>query len=264
MRRPLASRRGRARPSDDVLDRHHRDYRATGDAATFDRLVDWYSPFAYHLAARFTERGEPLEDLQQVALAALVLALRRFDPERGVRFTSYAGRCIVGELKRHLRDKTWAVRVGRSAQERFLSLRATVEELQHELGRQPTVPEVASRLGVREDDVLEAMDMAVVRVASSLDAPLPGDHEERVRDVPEVDEGFERVERKLQREQVLADLLPRLDGDERRLLSLYFGEGMSQAEVAAVLGISQVSVSRHLGRVIERLRVLAGASTRVA
>jgi RNA polymerase sigma-B factor len=250
---------GDTRPTNGELDALHASYAATRSAALRAELAHWYTPFAYHLANRFRDRGEPLDDLRQVALTALVVALDRFDPAMRVRFTTYGTRCITGELKRHFRDKGWAVRVGRSAQERYLRLRAETEALHHELGRSPTIAEVAARLGVDEEAVLAAMDVGDARRAASLDAPAAGRDDGLGVDIGRVDPGFDSVEQTLVHRQVLDALLTRLSDTDRRLVELYYLEGHTQMEVAHLTGTSQVSVSRHLARVLSRLRTMAHA-----
>lgn len=245
-----------SRPPDAVIDQLHHDYAADGYAAQRAKLVECYLPFAYRIASRYRDRGERLEDLRQVALTALLVAIDRFDPERGVKFTTYGGRCIAGELKRHFRDAGWAVRVGRSAQERYLELRATVEALDQELGRNPTIPEVAARMRIPDDDVLMAMEIGDVRQATSLDAPVHGRDGDRAVDVGGADPGFDAVEAEVLNEQVLARLLGRLSESDRRLVELYYLEGRTQMEVAQLVGASQVSVSRHLSRILTRLRAI--------
>lgn len=245
-------------PHDDV-DELHAAYAATRSPSVRAQLAQWYTPLAYHLANRYRDRGEPLDDLRQVALTALVVALDRFDPSMGVRFTTYGTRCITGELKRHFRDKGWAVRVGRSAQERYLRLRAETEAMHQELGRSPTIPEIARRLGIDSEAVLVAMDVGDARHTTSLDRPAAGREEAPSAQFGTVDPGFEDVERALVQRQVLDGLLTRLSDADRRLVQLYYLEGRTQTEVARLTGTSQVSVSRHLARVLARLRAMAHA-----
>lgn len=237
----------------------HAAYAATRSPALRAQLADCYTPFAYHLANGFRDRGEPLDDLRQVALTALVVALDRFDPGVGVRFTTYGARCMTGELKRHFRDKGWAVRVGRSAQERYLQLRAATEELHQELGRSPTIPDVAARLDISEEDVLVSMDVGDARHAASLDAPVAGRDDARVIDVGLVDPGFDDVDRDIVHHQLVDELLARLAEGDRNLVELYYLQGRTQMEVARVVGASQVSVSRRLARIVDRLQTMAQA-----
>src|SRR5580698_8960709 len=147
------------------------EYRRTGDATTRDQLVELHLGLAEYLARRFDHRGEPLDDLVQVASLALIKAVERFDPDRGLEFSTFAVPTIVGELKRHFRDKSWAVRVPRRLQELHLRLTNAVPDLTHELGRSPTIDELAERLDVGADDVVEAMEAGRAYRSSSLDAP---------------------------------------------------------------------------------------------
>ncbi|HET7653996.1 MAG TPA: sigma-70 family RNA polymerase sigma factor [Acidimicrobiales bacterium] len=247
---------GGERLPDHVLDVLHRRFARDRDPGDRDRLVLAYRPFARHLAGHFRDRGEPLEDLQQVAMMAIIKALDRFDPERGIRFSTFASRYVSGELKRHFRDKTWAVRVPRAIQERYLAMKAIVEVLRGELGRSPTIPELAERLDVSDEDVLEAMEAAALYRIRSLDDSR-GSDDERSDEAATAEPGFDAVERQVLGEQVLGSVLQRISERERELLHLYYVDGLSQAEIASRVGTSQVSVSRHLSRTIDRLRALA-------
>jgi len=216
-----------------------------------------YQPLAHHFARRYANRGEPLDDLDQVALLALVKALDRFEPEREVKFSTYAARVITGELKRHFRDRTWAVRVPRPLQERYLRVRAAVEELRGALGRSPTIVEIASYLGLTDEDVLQAMDVASAYRLASLDAPVPGGDGDQHLQVGEPDGAMRALEDRLHRRQVLVPLLEKLADDDRLIVGLYYLHGMSQAEIARRLDVSQVQISRRLARILARLRSLA-------
>jgi RNA polymerase sigma-B factor len=237
----------------------HAEFARTRDPHIRDRLTVAYQPFARHFALRYRNSSEPLDDLVQVAMLGLVNAIDRYDPSRGS-FQSYAGRIIIGELKRHFRDKTWAVHVPRGLQERALLVRDSVGPLRQTLGRTPTTAEVAFHVGLSEEDVLEAMDAFASYRVRSLDAPasVRGD-DDRPHDVATVDGGFDRVENDMARHRTVTALLGTLADDDRELVRLYYGEGLSQTEVAHKLGVSQVSVSRHLRRVLTRLRLVAAA-----
>jgi RNA polymerase sigma-B factor len=207
------------------------------------------------LAARFSDRGEPIDDLRQVALVGLLKAVERFDPERGVQFTSFATPTVVGELKRHFRDKGWAVRVPRRVQELHLRLRAIVAMLHQDLGRAPSTSEVAEEAGVRDDDVLEAMEAGSLYRLSSLDAQRPDAEEPAIAglgdDDPELAVADERI--------AVEKLLEALPERERQIVYLRFFEGMTQAEIAHQIGISQMHVSRLLARSLETLGANARA-----
>ena len=233
----------------------HERYRATNDLAIREALLLHYKPLAHHFARRYAHRGEPLDDLDQVALLALVKAIDRFDPDREVKFSTYAARVISGELKRHFRDRTWAVRVPRPLQERYLRVRGTVEELRGRLDRSPTIQEIAAHLELEEDEVLQAMDVAAAYRLTSLDAPV-GDEDQQLQ-VGEVDRGLGAFEDRLHRQQVLEPLLDKLAEEDRLVVGLYYLHGLSQAEIARRLDVSQVQISRRLARILARLRALA-------
>ena len=201
-----------------------------------ETIVRECHPLVLYLARRYGGRGEALEDLVQVAEIGLLQATDRYDPERGVQFSTYAAATIVGELKRHLRDKAWSVRVPRRLQEIALIVNRTLPDLQQSLGRSPSFAEIAEAIGESESDVIEAVDAAQAFTASSLDsradedAPAPGDA------LGEIDERFE------------------LPARERRILYLRFFENKTQSEIAAEIGISQMHVSRILTVTLAKLR----------
>lgn len=228
-----------------------------GDAAAREELLLRHRPLALYLAKRFAGRGESKEDLEQVASIALLNAIDRFDTTRDVKFSTFATVTIVGELKRHLRDKGWAVRVPRSLQELAVRVNQTLPELSQELGRSPTVREIAERVGAAEDDVLEALDAARAYTADSLDAPV-GNEEGGLTtgDTLAVhDERFEQLDGWAS----VAPLIDRLPARERTILYMRFFEEKSQSQIAEVLGISQMHVSRLLAKVLETLRGTADA-----
>ena len=236
------------------------DYRRTADPAIRDRLVEAHLGLAEYLARRFDRRGEPLDDLVQVASLALIKAVERFDPERGLEFSTFAVPTIVGELKRHFRDKSWAVRVSRRLQELHLRLGTAVSDLTHELGRSPTIPEIAGRLGVTPEDVVEAMEAGRAYRSSSLDAPLAGDESEGTTPlsarIGDADLNLKMVDERSQ----LASLLKDLPERERTILLLRFFDGLTQSQIADRIGISQMHVSRLLSRTLEQLRERAIAA----
>jgi RNA polymerase sigma-B factor len=221
-------------------------------AAVRDQLVELHLALVEHLARRFRNRGEPLDDLVQVATIGLIKSVDRFDPERGVEFSTYATPTIVGELKRHFRDKGWAIRVPRRLQELRLSLTAASGDLTQELGRSPTVSELAAKLAVSEDEVLEGLESANAYSTLSLDAPDQGqdDAPAVVESLGVDDEALEGVEYR----ESLRPLLERLPEREKRILMLRFFRGLTQSEIAAEIGISQMHVSRLLARTLTQLR----------
>jgi len=231
--------------STDAFDR----YRRSGDRELRNELVREHMRLAEALAARFSDRGEPLEDLRQVALVGLLKAVERFDPARGVQFTSFATPTVVGELKRHFRDKGWAVRVPRRVQELHLRLRGIVASLNQDLGRTPSTSEVAEHAGVRDDDVLEAMEAGSLYRLSSLDAQRPDAEEPTIAGLGDDDPELTVADERIVVEQLLASLPDR----ERQIVYLRFFEGMTQAEIADQIGISQMHVSRLLARSLETL-----------
>jgi RNA polymerase sigma-B factor len=214
-------------------------------------LVESHLRLARSLARRFVHHGEPPDDLEQVALLALVKAARRFDATRESAFATYATASILGEIKRHFRDKTWMLRVPRSLQELYLSIKDAREELSHQLGATPTIPQIADRLGVSEEALLEAMDAGDSYWPTSLDIAT---EDGPVIDIAVVDDAFDRS---LDREQ-LRDFLPRLDEREQLILQRLYLDGWTQRQVAEEIGISQMQVSRILSRTKGQLRAWMG------
>jgi RNA polymerase sigma-B factor len=217
-----------------------------------DKLVAMHMPLVEYLARRFRNRGEPLDDLVQVATIGLIKSIDRFDSERGVEFSTYATPTIVGEIKRHFRDKGWAIRVPRRLQELKLALTKTTGELSQELGRSPTVAELAGRLGMSEEEVLEGLESANAYAAVSLDSPEGSDESGgAVADtLGEYDEALDRVEYR----EALKPLLDDLPVREKKILMLRFFGNMTQSQIAIQLGISQMHVSRLLARTLTQLR----------
>ena len=217
-----------------------------------NQLITIHQPLVEHLARRFRNRGEPYDDLVQVATIGLIKAIDRYDPERGVEFSTYATPTIIGEIKRWFRDKGWAVRVPRRLQELRLEIGSATATLTQELGRSPTVAELADRIGTGEDEVLEGLESAAAYSTLSLDAPEGGE-----TDGPSVldmlgaeDDALEGVENR----EALKPLLAGLPERERRILLLRFFAGMTQSQIAVEVGISQMHVSRLLARTLVRLR----------
>nr|WP_245234608.1 RNA polymerase sigma factor SigF [Streptomyces flavochromogenes] len=216
-----------------------------------NQLVRMHLPLVEHLARRFRNRGEPLDDLTQVATIGLIKSVDRFDPERGVEFSTYATPTVVGEIKRHFRDKGWAVRVPRRLQELRLSLTTATAELSQQHGRSPTVHELAERLGISEEEVLEGLESANAYSTLSLDVPDTDDESPAVADtLGAEDEALEGVEYRESLKPLLEDLPPR----EKRILLLRFFGNMTQSQIAQEVGISQMHVSRLLARTLAQLR----------
>ena len=225
-----------------------------GDRARLrEQLVDQYIGLVEFLARRFRNRGEPLEDLVQVGIIGLLKAIERFDLEREVEFSTYATPTIVGELKRHFRDKGWAVRVPRRLQELHLELTKVVSTLGQELRRSPTVAEIARAAGTSEENVLEGFEIAQAYNFTSLDAPIDS-HDAGSTSFADQLGGEDEQLRNLEYRAALAPEMAKLPERERRILYLRFFKGMTQSEIAERLGISQMHVSRLLNRTLMRLR----------
>jgi RNA polymerase sigma-B factor len=215
-------------------------------------LVELHLPLVEYLARRFRNRGEWLDDLTQVATIGLIKSIDRFDLERGVEFSTYATPTIVGEIKRHFRDKGWAVRVPRRLQELKLALTKAIGDLAQRLGRAPTVGELAAHLQMSEEEVLEGLESANAYSTVSLDAPDSGDEDAPAvaESLGMVDDALEGVEYR----ESLKPLLERLPPREKRILLLRFFGNMTQSQIATELGISQMHVSRLLARTLTQLR----------
>ena len=217
-----------------------------------ERLVSQHIGLVEFLARRFRNRGEPIEDLIQVGTIGLLKAIDRFDLDREVEFSTYATPTIVGELKRHFRDKGWAVRVPRRLQELHLELTKTVGNLAHDLGRSPTVEEIAKAAGITDEQVLEGLEIAQAYNFTSLDAPI--DSEDGTTSFADQlgaeDEQLENLEYRA----ALAPEMAKLPEREQKIVYLRFYKGLTQSEIAARLGISQMHVSRLLTRTLAQLR----------
>jgi len=220
------------------------------DPAVRDELVEQFRALAEYLARRFQGRGEPVEDLTQVAMIGLLKAIDRFDLDREVKFSTYATATIVGELKRHFRDKGWSVRVPRRLQETGLKVSKAMSEVSQEVGRSPTVAEVASHTGLSEEEVLEGMETVHAYSASSLDAPIDEEGRSSHEIMGSEDEQIEMFEAWT----TVAPAIQALPERERRILFLRFFRGLTQTQIADEIGISQMHVSRLLARTIRQLR----------
>ena len=229
------------------------------DPALRAQLVERYLPLARQLARRYQRPEEPLDDLMQVASLGLVKAIDRFDATRAVAFSSYAVPTILGEIKRHFRDRTWSVRVPRDLQEMALKVERAVNELTRDLHRQPTVPELGLHLGISEEAALEALQAAGAYRATSLDTPRgteaePGD---TLGDTIGGDEdGYDLAEDRATIDRLMRSITPR----EREVLRLRFEEDLTQAEIGELIGVSQMQVSRLIRQAVARLRLAAGSA----
>ena len=230
------------------------EYQRGRDPQVRDRLILAHMNLVRYLARKFANRGEPLEDLTQVGMIGLINAIDRFDPDRGIRFATYATPTIVGEIRRYFRDRGWAVKVPRRLQELNLAANKAIEQLTQRLDRAPTVPELAAELNISEAEALEATELGELYELPSLDSEMGGDSDEtrsRLADyVGKVDEEIERFERRARLAQALASLTPR----ERKIIELRFFDNLSQTQVAKQMSISQMHVSRLQQRALAKLR----------
>lgn len=237
--------------------------RIDGDPAAREQLVERYLPLARRLARRYQHTDEPIEDLIQVASIGLLKAVDRFDCSREVMFSSYAVPTILGELKRHFRDRTWSVRVPRDLQELALRVDQTVARLSLGQRRSPSVGEVARAVEASEEQVLDALEAMGAYRASSLDSPRSSRDEETetVADaLGSHDHGFDRAEERA----TLEPLLGRISERERTVLKLRFGNDLTQAEIGARIGVSQMQVSRLIRQALTRLRAGVNADADAA
>jgi RNA polymerase sigma-B factor len=237
-----------------LLIRYHR----YGDLAAREELAERFLPLARDLALRYTYTDEPFDDLLQVASLGLIKAIDRFEPDRGTKFTSYAAPTILGELKRHFRDKGWALHVPRDLQERTLAVSRASESLSKELGRSPKVREVAAEIGCSVELVLEAQEAAASYEAASLDAPTARDDDEAASLVDlmgDIDTSYELVESR----DAIASTWRALPDVERQVLELRFMHDLTQREIGERIGYSQMHVSRLLRRALDRLEIAAAA-----
>jgi RNA polymerase sigma-B factor len=239
------------RMSDKVLLRR---YHEEGDLAAREQLIEQYLSLVRSLARRYAYRGEQLDDLVQIGCIGLIKAIDRFDIDRGVELTTYATPNIIGEIKRHFRDKGWAVRVPRGLQELNVRLSKLMEELTIQLERSPTIAELAKAADVEEEEVLEALETGQAYATLSLSAPSgggeDGDDLDPLESLGEIEKEYEVSEDRA----VLAPGWKVLDERERRILELRFFEGLTQSQIAQQVGISQMHVSRLIRRSLEKIR----------
>ncbi len=246
---PTGERAARAQEDRRLLVRYHRE----GDAAAREQLVARFLPLARQLARRYQRGGEQLDDLVQVASLGLLKAIDRFDPARETAFSSFAVPTILGEIKRHFRDKGWAVRVPRDLQELSVKVDRVADEMARELGRAPTPTEIAQRTGSTLEQVLEAREASGAYRAVSLDRPRTDDEEDGDSYADAVgaeDDGYRIAEA-----AATVDRLMRVLNDrEREVLRLRFEEDLTQSEIGTRVGVSQMHVSRLIRQSIARLR----------
>ena len=228
------------------------------DAALRAEIVEAYLPMAVSLARRYATQKESREDLEQSAKVALVGAIDRFDPDRGCAFSTFAWATMAGELKHHLRDRSWALRVPRRVQEQYLATTRAADDLHQERGRPPTVAELCQRTGLDEEATIQALEVRSVYQLGSLDAPGHGG-DAAGWDAGACEDGFERADD----QDLLRRLLVRLSEDERELLRLRFCEQLSQSDIAGRIGVSQMHVSRLLASLLARMRGMVAEASHV-
>jgi RNA polymerase sigma-B factor len=234
-----------------------RRYRDAPDPVLLEEIVKQFEPLARSVARRYQARGEPLEDLTQVAMVGLLKAIARFDPDRGFAFTSYATPTMLGELKRYFRDSSWAVHVPRGVKERALELAGATEELSATLGRSPSLAELAEKLGSTEEQALEAVEAYHARHA----APLEHGSDDEDSAVPQLAAVLGAEDERLEQAEYLTMIakgVETLSDSDRLILYLRFGRDLTQSEIAARIGISQMQVSRLLRAAIEKIRRVSG------
>lgn len=219
-----------------------------------DEVIMNHLPLVRALARRYANRGEPLDDLIQVGTIGLIKAVDRFDPSRGTDLASFATPTILGEIRRHFRDRSWMIHVPRGTQDAHVRVNRTVDELTSRLRRSPTVREIGEEAGLTEEEVLDAMAAGGAYQPLSLSRPGNSAEEDETIDVGFYEEGFEWAEGRA----ALGDRFQELPEREQKILSLRFREGMTQSEIASVIGISQMHVSRLIAKALETLRRSVG------
>lgn len=230
------------------------EYAAHRDAELRDSLVAMHLNLARFIAAKFANRGEPIDDLQQVAALALVKAVERYDVHQGAEFTTFATPTIIGEIKRHFRDKSWAVKVPRRLQELKTAVSRITETLTTDQGRSPTIQEIARALHISDEEVLEAQELGHVYNLLSLNSEMDSEDDKKSSSLLDYlgrdDLSLQNVENQV----ALENALESLSGRERLVVSLRFYQGLSQSETARILGVSQMHVSRLQAKALLKLK----------
>ncbi len=232
-------------------------YHLEPDPLVLEELVVRFEPLARSVAWRYHARGEPLEDLTQVAMVGLLKAIERFDPDRGFAFSSYAMPTMLGELKRYFRDSAWAVHVPRGVKERAVELAGATDELSSRLGRSPSLTELAEELGATQEQTLEAIEAYHARHAAPLDSGSDDDDSAVLRPAQTLGAEDERLEQAEYLSMIAAGVETLSDTD-RLILFLRFGRDLTQSEIARRIGTSQMQVSRLLRAAIEKIRRASG------
>jgi RNA polymerase sigma-B factor len=257
MPEPNQGEAARTHDKDETVDERFRRWRATGDRALRNELIEEHRWVAIHCARRFAHRGEPLDDLIQVGQLGLLKAVERFDPDVGVSLASYAIPTVMGELRRHFRDATWALKVPRRVKDLHVDLGKTVDFLSGERGRPPTPAELADHLGIRVEDVLEALEAGGAYRAAPLTAPSDDDDYREGTALRDEDMLLAGADDRM----MVRHLLSTLPERERMIVELRFFAGLSQSEIAERVGVSQVHVSRLLRSSLSALQHAAGEQT---
>jgi RNA polymerase sigma-B factor len=242
------AQRARQREEDrELLRRYHED----GDVTAREQLVQRHLPLVRSLARRYANRGEPLDDVEQVGAIGLLKAIDRFELGREVSLATYATPNVVGEIKRHFRDKGWAIRVPRALQELNARMSGTIDALTARLGRSPSIAEIAETLETTSEEVLEALEVGSAYSTLSLSGPPGGeDDSDPLESIGSEDEGFERSEDRAS----LAPALAQLPVREREILRMRFEEGLPQTQIAERVGLSQMHVSRLIRKALATMR----------
>jgi RNA polymerase sigma-B factor len=228
-----------------------RRYHVNGDRSAREELVQRHLPLVRALARRYAGRGESLDDIEQVGAIGLIKAIDRFDPSRDVALTTYATPNVVGEIKRHFRDKGWAIRIPRGLQELNAKMSSTIEALTAELGRSPSIAEIAQKLETSPEQVLEALEAGSAYAPVSLSAGGGEDGElDPMETIGTEDDNFERTEQRASLEPAL-EMLPHR---EREILRMRFEDGLTQTQIADKIGVSQMHVSRLIRKSLARMR----------
>jgi RNA polymerase sigma-B factor len=252
---PADEARGRGKGESEKLDQYLlRRYHLEGDRKAREQLITMYLPLVRSLARRYASRGEHFDDLVQVGAIGLIKAIDRFDLSRGVELTTYATPNIVGEIKRYFRDKGWSVRVPRGLQELNIRVNKVVDELTAKLQRAPTIEELAEGASATPEEVLEALESSQAYNSVSLQASPNGDSGEDDSSLADYLGGGEDAYETLEDRAMLAPGFAKLDARERYILHLRFFEGLTQSQIAARVGISQMHVSRLIRRSLDKLR----------
>lgn len=253
LRRKARENRGRLAWDKDRTRELFRRYKEEGDEEAREQLIESHLNLVRFLASKFKNRGEPMEDLVQVGSVGLIKAIDRFEPDRGLEFTTFATPTIMGEIKRHFRDKGWSVRVPRRLQELSAKVNQANDELTSELNRTPTIEEIAERLDANVDEVLEAMESSSAYSSVPLEGGGVGDDE----DAPSIIDRFATEDTDLSSSDdrmVIEETIEGLSPREQEAIRMRFVDGLTQVEIAEKLGISQVQVSRLLRRALRRVQ----------